>query len=79
MLRSAGVLMCLVWLAHPALADSLADKKCTALDPAPKSQVSVLGTYQGQQMEFRITVDGQPVNLAKDQPKEATGPCSYTS
>ena len=56
-------------------------QQCIALDlPQYETKLSVTGTYAGQTVEFRVTVDGKPVNLdSKEGTKEGSAPCAYTS
>ena len=55
--------------------------QCIALEvPQQDSGVKVSATYAGQQYEFRVMVDGKPVDLqAQAKPKEVKANCVYTS
>lgn len=44
------------------------------------TNVAVLGTYEGQRLEFRVTVDGRPINMETPTPiPSATLACALTS
>ena len=55
--------------------------QCIALEvPQQDSGVRVSATYAGQTYEFRVTVDGKPVDMqAQAKPKEVKAACVYTS
>lgn len=78
-----GVVLSLSWLVSPLVlgAAQTSTHQCLALDiPQIETGVTVVGTYAGQHYEFRITVDGKPVDLnSKQITKEVAEPCAYTS
>ena len=56
-------------------------RQCLALEvPQTDTKVAVLGTYEGQRLEFRVTVDGRPINLEtpKSVPSDTLA-CALTS
>jgi hypothetical protein len=55
--------------------------QCIALEvPQQDSGVRVSATYGGQHYEFRVTVDGKPVDLQSQvKSQEVKAACVYTS
>ena len=55
--------------------------QCIALEvPQQDSGVRVSATYAGQHYEFRVTVDGKPVDLQSQvKSQEVKAACVYTS
>ena len=48
--------------------------------PEQNSGVTVVGTYAGQVLEFRVTIDGKLVDLnSNESTKEVNATCAYTS
>jgi len=66
-------------IAEPQVAGQ--SKTCNALEiPQIDTGYAVVGTYAGQQFEFRITVDGKPITTGPQQAlKEVKSDCAYTS
>ena len=54
---------------------------CVAVEvPQQNSDVAVIGTYAGQVLEFRVTVDGKPLDLNSiDSTKQVKTICAFTS
>ena len=85
MFRCVLLSLCLVGGAAACAAQtpvsSAQQPQCIALEvPQQDSGVKVSATYGGQQYEFRVMVDGKPVDLqpqAKSQ--EVKAACVYTS
>ena len=77
--------LCLVGGVAPCAAQtpvsSAQQPQCLALEvPQQDSGVRVSATYAGQQYEFRVMVDGKPVDLqSQAKPKEVKAACVYTS
>ena len=60
------VALCLALFTTTASAAALKKSapQCLALEvPQTDTNVAVVGTYEGQRLEFRVTVDGRPINL----------------
>ncbi len=74
-----GVMFALMLNVGPAFAE--APKPCLALEiPQTDAGYSVVGSYAGQKFEFRVTVDGKPVDLnPKVAAKEIPSACKFTS
>ena len=85
MLKGVVLSLCLVGAVAPVAAQtpmsSAQQPQCIALEvPQQDSGVKVSATYAGQQYEFRVMVDGKPVDLqAQAKPKEVKAACVYTS
>ena len=86
-MRSAGVLRCsllaIIVLVPSAIraAPLTPAHRCVTLEvPQQNIGVAVIGTYAGQVLEFRVTVDGKPVDLnSNESTEELKAACAYTS
>ena len=81
MLRGSLLAMCVlvpsaIWAAPLAPAHH-----CVTIEvPQQNPSVTVVGTYAGQVLEFRVTIDGKPVDLnSNESTKEVKAACAYTS
>ena len=73
----AGVARC---EAQTPLSSAQQPQCLTLEEPQQDAGVKVSATYAGQQYEFRVTVDGKPVDLqSQTNSKEVKAACVYTS